>query len=212
MDNPFVIGIIDNSGDTGIDMMRKLITALRRRSMSSPSFVLESDVRMAHASQKLADGGETIKEKFWEYIETLVLKFLLVHKVDLFCISCNTLHIYQDRIFDLLNKYQISRIKFVSFVDVVTEHIKTNKFTRVGLLGSLVTTDLETESLSPFRCLNKLQNVQIILSQRDEFQEIITEVKKNGYSTYISNKFRKLLDNVDAPISYLACTEFSLLR
>nr|QBK86378.1 MAG: Asp/Glu/hydantoin racemase [Marseillevirus LCMAC102] len=211
MDNPFIIGIIDNSGDTGIDMMRKLIIALRMRNgVSQPSFVLESDVRMAHASQKLTDEGENIKEKLWEYMGTLIFKFLFVHKVDVFCISCNTLHIFQDRIVDLLDKYQIPRTKFVSFVDVVTEHIKTNKLTRVGLVGSLITTDLETNSLSPFQCLTKLQNVQIVVSQRNEFQDIITEVKKNGYSTYISNKFRRLLNNIDAPI-YLACTEFSLL-
>lgn len=125
------IGIITGSGpEAGIDLWQKIIVSTRqhfgenfRGDIDIPNIIIYSD-----ASLGLSMELEKHKTRIWNNLEKNLID--LTNRVDYFCISCYTLHYFEDHILNLKLKAE-----FISIISVIVEYIKNMTIETLGILS-----------------------------------------------------------------------------
>jgi len=225
------IGIIGGSGpEAGIlfaqalvDAKKLILGTLYKTDKDAPSFTLLSlpNIGGPHLPDEFTVGS-TAREELWTSLQSAI--HILAPTVDLLCIACNTLHVFEPEIRDLLCKLALengTRCEFVSMVDATLVEIQRQRFDSVRILGSKVTSNYnntgvtqssDTSVRSPYFNLNKA--VKLVTSSSEEkeaMQKLLGLVKREGpYEASVQSLFAELINRSSTPC-VLACTEFDLV-
>ncbi|RJF97525.1 aspartate/glutamate racemase family protein [Noviherbaspirillum saxi] len=202
------IGIITGSGpEAGIDLWAKLLHANReihgaqfRGDLDAPNVTILSEPALGLSMElDLHDAA------VWECLRNAASA--IAQRVDYYAIACNTLNHYQLRL-DALGL----PAKLVSFADVVVDYLKQSDTQRVALLGARPVTDLG--EWSHYRKLAAHVQVEPLKAvQAAQLHQLIYDVKTyGGAAPQIRDKFRALLDGLEARTVLLACTELPLIQ
>lgn len=207
------IGIITGSGPAaGMDMMQKVLDT--NIAMLGGDFKGDTDtppmVVLSVPQLGFSMDMETNCESVWVHLHRTIVQITAM--CDVFCIACNTLHYFEDRIHDLG-----VGDKFVSFVDVVADFLESaHDHHDVALLGSRQTMDqtpaneggwspyfrrgIELEVPDRAEC-DKLHSA-IHFAKKCEFDEAVQSYVDVS-CTLVERNVRKIL---------LACTELPLIH
>ncbi|HEY8607025.1 MAG TPA: aspartate/glutamate racemase family protein [Noviherbaspirillum sp.] len=201
------IGIIAGSGpEAGIDLWNKLLRANRRLhgsafrgDLDAPAVTIISEPALGLSMELDRNDGPV-----WECLRACATD--IAQRTDYFAIACNTLNHYQPQIEALGLP-----ARFVSFADVVLDHLRDRGVGRVALLGARPVTDL-----GPWSHYRKLASeVEVELprpAQAAALHALIYAVKaQGGDSGELQSRFRALLDGIEADTVLLACTELPLI-
>lgn len=231
------LGVISGAGpDAGVDLLQKVL--LRNRQLLGEKYQTDRDAPYVVLMQVPGIGGPRgEKDLFevdappfqlvWNSLTDTILS-LEACRVERFCISCNTLHILEDRIQDFCQQQKV-KAQFVSMIDCVLESLKDTAGggqpgtaaqaevgrapspTRVAIFGSLPVTDVQVAS--PYKKLGETKTlVSLDLSARQRLQALIGFVKKNGTEEpHAAQELESLIAETDAEVVVLACTELPLL-
>jgi len=201
------IGIITGSGpEAGIDLWSKILQANRalhgsafRGDLDAPSVTILSEPALGLSMELEANDGTV-----WDCLRSAAEA--IAQRVDYYAIACNTLNYYQPQ----LEALRLPA-KLVSFADVVLEFLRANEVTRVALLGARPVMDLGP--WSHYRTL--AQHIEIELPkprQAEQLHQLIYDVKAYGGDVpEIRQRFRAILDALEADNVLLACTELPLI-
>lgn len=194
------IGIITGSGpDAGIDLWTKTLAAVRRRGdefsgdtnvpeftiFSLPTLGLSMELE-SHRDQVLScllDGARDIAAR-----------------TDLFCIACNTLHVFAREILDLRLK-----ARFVSVTDTTCKYVRKRGLQKVALLSTSTTAKNHIfESLSEW--------CEIEVPEKPQFLDnLILNFKRDPERrAEWARQGRKVIRGLSSAHVILACTELPL--
>ena len=199
------LGIITGSGpEAGVDMWQKILAANKHMmqegfqgDLDAPNVSIISEPQLG-LSMELEKNDAIV----WQNLARVAQQ--LATQVDYYAIACNTLNYYQPQ----LEALGLSA-KLVSFGDVLKHKILTEGLTKVALLGSDSVTNLGT--WSPYRQLKDV--VQVEVPKADSgLHQLIYDVKTyGGAKADIVARFTKLVDELEADVVLLACTELPLI-
>ncbi|WP_298867536.1 asparaginase domain-containing protein [uncultured Microbacterium sp.] len=200
------IGIIAGSGpEAGIDMWRKVLQEHRaalgsryRGDIDAPETVIVSLPELGYSMDL-----EHQEARVWNALEGAARR--VAEQADVFVIACNTLNHFADRLRDL----QLPAV-LLTPVDAALAEIERRGLTRVALLGSRQTMDLD--GWSSYRGLR--DRVQLELPEdRERLHRLIESVKlEGGSSPELEEEFASLRRELDSDTVLLACTELPLLH
>jgi aspartate racemase len=199
------IGIIAGAGpEAGIDLWQKILEANKASlgasfggDMDAPDVTVFSIPRLG-----LAMEIERNEELIWTVLKDAILA--QADRVDVFCIACNVLHYYSDRI----NALGL-RAEFVSIVHVVRDYLSENHVKRAALLsiGKVV----QLGKWSPYAALCQQTDFEIP-ADADGLTRIVADVKKLGPDADgVRQRFSHILASMQSQVVLLACTELPLV-
>lgn len=214
------LGVISGAGpEAGVDLLNKIITTHRQelganyRTDRDAPYVMLLQIPGMGGPRNPFDLFEEDEEPFklvWAAL-TQAIDDMIMCKVDKFCISCNTLHVLQDKVLEYI---QDKPIKFVSIIECVTNalvHMANVK--KVAIFGSFTTTDLQGNS--PYKQLAGTHElVELSEEARNSLQSMIVDVKKLGADNVKSEmveKLETLITETKADVFVFACTELPLI-
>ena len=224
------IGIIGGSGpEAGIlfaqalvDAKKQMLGRLYKTDKDAPSFTLLSlpNIGGPHLPEEFTVGS-TAREELWSSLQSAI--HILAPRVDLLCIACNTLHVFEPEIRELLLKLALENgtpCEFVSMVDATLVEIQRQGFDSVRILGSKVTSNYstgvtlssDTSVRSPYFNLNEaVKLVPWSSEEKEAMQKLLGLVKREGpYEASVQRLFAELINGSSSPC-VLACTEFDLV-
>lgn len=201
------LGIISGSGpEAGLDLWNKILEENRRAlgadfhgDLDAPHVVIHS-VPALGLSMEL----ERYEQNVWESLKETIQE--ISKHADFFCIACNTLNYFRDRILSLELSAQ-----FVSFSDVVSRYLHSSANTggNTALLGARPVAALG--KWSPYKHLAEGMKFEKV-ENLDDWHELIEDVKKyGGNHPPLITRFQSLLSGLKASTVLLACTELPLL-
>jgi aspartate racemase len=142
------------------------------------------------------------EKQVWRSLESNLKD--LAKRVDLFCIACNTLHYYSDRII----RMGLSA-KFVSIVDPVADYVKQNGISRMAILG--VCSVVEPGMWSPYERLEK--TIELERPNCKRIEELVLLIKKSGADNpSIRRQLTEMISGLKSETVLLACTELPLVH
>lgn len=199
------IGIIAGAGpEAGIDLWQKILEANKASlgaafggDMDAPDVTIFSIPRLG-----LSMEIERNEDVIWAVLEEAILA--QAERVDIFCIACNVLHHYSDKINGLG-----LRAEFVSIIDVVRDYLSENHVERAALLsiGKVV----QLGKWSPYAVLREQADFEVP-SDMDGLTRIVADVKRLGpYADGVRGRFSDILAAVQSDVILLACTELPLV-
>ncbi|QKT04629.1 aspartate/glutamate racemase family protein [Ectothiorhodospiraceae bacterium 2226] len=200
------LGIITGAGpEAGLDLWSKMLAANRamlgaayRGDLDAPDVTVFSVPELGLAMD--LEGNE---ERLWEVLRQTLLT-MDAAGVDLFCIACNALHYYADRIADL----QLNA-RFVSIVDAVRAYLQAEGVEEAAILS--ISRVMALDRWSAYTPLAR----DVRLETPEEpalLDEIIQCVKRYGpQRAETFGKFARVLEGLRAPVVLLACTELPLI-
>jgi len=201
------LGIISGSGpEAGLDLWKKILEENRLALGSDFGGDLDAPHVVIHSVPGLGLSMEMAQyeKRVWNILEATIHK--ISKEVDFFCIACNTLNYFRDKI----NSLDLSA-KFVSFSDVVSSYLRSpaNEGQTTVLLGARPVAALG--KWSPYRHLAEDMNFEKV-GNLDEWHALIEDIKKfGGNHPPLIMRFQSLLNSLTANTVLLACTELPLL-
>ncbi len=199
------IGIITGSGPrAGIDLWQKILDANREllgreEDLIAPRVVVLSVPELGY-SMDLESNARMVEEILLRTCRQIS------DQCDIFCIACNTLHYFVDRIVaaDL-------DAHFVSIVDAVCEALIALQAEQVALLGSRQIMDIH----GPWSAYKPLTNLipKVEVPDPDDrrlLHELIREIKMGAAREHV-DQWRDLVDRLESPYALLACTELPII-
>lgn len=199
------IGIIAGAGpEAGIDLWQKILDANKALLGDAFQGDLDApDVSVFSVPQLgLAMDIENNEEALWLVLRDAVRA--LAERVDIFCIACNVLHYYADRIAALGLGAEL-----VSIVDAVRGHLSANNVNQVGLMsiGKVV----QLGKWSPYAALRD-QVAFETPADAEGLTRIVVDIKKSGAdSAGVRQRFATILTSMRSEMVLLACTELPLV-
>lgn len=209
------LAIISGAGpDAGIDVLQKVLG--HNRKLLGSDYKSDRDAPYVVVFQVPGVGGPRgLRDLFeedlapyqlvWNSFEDTIRKINLLG-LDRFCISCNTLHILQDKVCRLCSENKFSA-EFVSIVDCVLDHC-SDAGQKLAVFGSLPVTSTSAES--PY---SRLPN-RVVLDEdvRSRLQALLTSVKMQPEKRQEQGALLEdLLNEVRADAYVLACSELPML-
>jgi len=200
------IGIIAGAGpEAGIDLWRKILENNRnflgasfRGDIDAPEVIIYSLPELGLA-MKFNDN----KEKLWDVLRKAILD--ISGRVDMFCIACNVLHNFSDKI-----KQLNLPVDFISVIDVVISYVKNEDIKNIGLLS--IGTVMALDDLSPYKNLKNMVEVETP-ENFNNINELISDIKIYGSENdLIKEKLHNQVMEMDANLILLACTELPLVN
>ncbi len=199
------IGIITGAGpEAGMDLWKKMLYQTKafysenyRGDLDAPHVVIHSIPELGHVMNIDQQEGE-----IWECLKDTILQ--IDKEVDYFCIACNILHFFTEKIRSLPLTSE-----FISIVDSTNLYLKENSIKEVALLsiGKVV----ELGKYSPYVILK--ENFKIETPDPKQMNALINGIKIKGADdqTLLAD-FHKIVNRLSAEIIILACTELPLLN
>lgn len=237
-----VIGIIGGSGpEAGLDLFQKILETHRRRlgklyrsDRDAPNIVL-MNVPGIGGPRKAIDvtpGKGTYDESLQALMEAIQK---IVPLVDVMCVACHTLHVFEPQIKKILHSMGKDPSSFfVSMVGVAIKACKGSRLsqndeqqqqpTKIAILGGPVTMDLRSTSApsSYKRVLDELgEDIVHVPSglATKVVQTIIWKTKEDGRPPALGEsaleEYKDLLEDIASEgvgVCVLACTELSLIE
>jgi aspartate racemase len=201
------IGIITGSGpEAGLDLWNKLLQANRqlygsrfRGDLDAPNVTILSEPVLG-LSMEL----ELHDHMVWDCLKGCAQA--IAQRVDYYAIACNTLNYYQPQLERLALPATL-----VSFADAVLEYLQSECIERVALLGARPVMDLGP--WSHYRKLTNHLRIEVPTpAQAEQLHRLIYDVKTFGGNVpEIQQRFKSILDTLDAETVLLACTELPLI-
>lgn len=205
-ENRAKLGIITGSGpEAGVDMWQKILSANKQMMQEAFQGDLDAPTVSIISEPQLGLSMELEKNDaiVWEKLARVAQQ--LDSQVDYYAIACNTLNYYQPQLEALgLNA------TLVSFGDVLKKKIVTEGLTKVALLGSDSVTNLGI--WSPYRVLKEVVEIEVPKADSGLHQLIYDVKTYGGERVDIVQRFTKLVDELEADIVLLACTELPLIQ
>ena len=199
------LGIITGSGpEAGMDMWAKLLEENRRR--LGPAFRGDLDAPalsiMSEPELGLSMELEKTEEQVWQVLRDAI--YQLNGRVSAFCIACNTLNLFAERI-QALELHS----EFISFADVLRAYLQRSGVQRVCLLGARPVAELG--AWSPYRALQEVVEFET-LAEPQRLHQLIYDIKALGpRHPTLRPQLLELLASIDADVVLLACTELPLI-
>jgi len=216
------LGVISGAGpEAGVDLLNKVIVTHRQklgakyRNDRDAPYVMLLQVPGIGGPRNPLDLFEEDKEPFklvWAAL-TQAIDDMITCKIDTFCISCNTLHVLQERI---LAYIQDKPIKFISMIECVASALvatSTTNARKVAIFGTFTTTDIQGNS--PYKQLAQAHElIELPKETRGSLQNMIADVKKRGADKVepeMLKNLETLIEETDSDVFIFACTELPLI-
>lgn len=200
------IGIIAGAGpEAGIDLWKKILEANKACLGDRFSGDLDApDVTVLSVPELgLAMDLRENEEQLWCVLRDAILA-MDAAGVDLFCIACNVLHYYADRI-AALN----TRARFISIVDSARDHLKKQEVRQAALLS--ISRVMALDEWSPYAPLADHVTLETP-ADTAALDDIIRSIKRDGaQSAEVFVNFSRVLDSLGSQVILLACTELPLV-
>mmetsp|Transcript_36840 Transcript_36840/g.92327 ORF Transcript_36840/g.92327 Transcript_36840/m.92327 type:complete len:375 (-) Transcript_36840:57-1181(-) len=199
------IGIITGSGpEAGIDLWNKLVSRNRERlaqefkgDLDAPKMLILSAPSLGYSMDM-----DSNYELVWTILKEKILE--IGWQVDVFAITCNTLHTYADRI-----KQLNVQADFVSYSDICEEWAESFGIQCAALLGGELT--MEVNGRSPYRCLTKKCEIELPADIAG-LHQLIFDVKRLGpHHPDVKEKWVEILLSLNSSYVLLCCTELPLV-
>jgi aspartate racemase len=161
-------------------------------------------------SLNYGDIGRHAKTNDFEKIYPLILEGvnkLVMSDVSCILLCANTLHMFADRLSDVIE------VPIIHIADAVTKEIKNNGIKKVGLLGTKPTMEMDFYKNK----LNK-SGIDVVIPEADERQyiqdTILNELLKDIFTQETRTRFLNIIENLKLQSVegiILGCTEIPLL-
>ena len=199
------LGIITGSGpEAGLDLWGKVLKANKaalgarfRGDLDAPRVVVVSEPELGLSMDLRAHDGAV-----WSALERALA--VIAPQVSAYAIACNTLNWYAPRIDALALPATL-----ISFQSVVGDWIARNGITRLALLGAAPVT-----AMGPWSAYRHLAERIDVETPRDAsaLHALIHDVKRLGSDDpSLRPRFAALVEDLEAEVVLLACTELPLI-
>lgn len=230
--NKKVIGIIGGSGpEAGADLFGKVVTLHRKKmgkayksDRDAPDILLASVSDLGGPRTAIDVEPGNAKGTYEQCLTALVDTIRkIVPLVDVFCVACNTLHMFESKIRETLLDLGRSPSMFLSMISSTIEACKDqlddNENVKISIFGGPVTMDLDGNS--SYRRLVEAVGIDHFYRPPPSctaiLQRIIWKIKQDGTvspSGDVFAEYEGLLKDVvshNVKVCVLACTELPLI-
>lgn len=199
------IGIITGAGpEAGIDLWKKILYYTKTFYSERYKGDLDAPHVVIHSIPELGNvmNIDQLEDEIWESLKNAVLQ--IDKEVDYFCIACNILHFFTEKI-----RHLPLTSEFISIVEATHLYLKENHIKEVALLS--VSKVVELGKYSPYSVLKK--NFKIETPNPVRMNTLINGIKVKGANDQLLlADFHKIIGELTAETILLACTELPLLN
>jgi aspartate racemase len=198
------IGIVTGSGpEAGLDLWAKILNA--NRAYRGSEFRGDLDAPRVHICSSpllgLSMDMQTHEAAVWRELRGILQR--MDDLASYICISCYTLHVFEPRI-RALNLHA----EFVSLIDVVTEHLKSTRPDRVGLLTA--------GAIPPAECplqVTLRQHFEVeVVANTSRVRRLVFAIKSMGPADPgVIREYEEVLSDLESHTIVLGCSELPLV-